>query len=245
MGFEGQVTVVTGASSGIGAALARQLGEAEARMGLIALPGTGLEEVAEGIRAKGGTAVAVEADVSDRTAFGTALERLTNELGPIDLLILNAGIGMHTPASAFSSDDIERLLRVNLLGVIYGIEAVLPKMIERRQGHIVGVSSLSSYRGGPFVSGYIATKAAVATLLEGLRVELRVMGTGVTVTTVRPGFVRTPMTDWVKRRQALMEVEPAARIILKRDRAEAPRDQVPLDRGRVHESDPDPPLRAS
>ena len=215
MRFSGQVVVITGASSGIGATLARFLGEAGARLGLVALPGTGLEAVADEIRAKGATVHTAEADVGDKALFHEALERLTAELGPIDLLILNAGIGMETRAVGFSADDVEKLLRVNLLGVAYGIEAVLPSMIERKQGHIVGVSSLSSYRSGPFVSGYVASKAGVAAMLEGLRVELRALKTGVHVTTVRPGFVRTPMTTWVKRQNLLMDVEPAARIILK------------------------------
>ncbi len=215
MGFDGQVAVVTGASSGIGAALARQLGTAKARVGLIALPGRDLETVVEGIRARGGTAVAVAADVSDKAELGAALDRLAEELGPIDLLILNAGIGLNTPAWSFSADDVETLFRVNLLGVANGIDAVLPRMIARRRGHIVGVSSLSSYRGVPFVAGYVASKAAVAILLESLRVELRALKLGVTVSTVRPGFVDTPMTDYVKRRDVLMNVESAARVILK------------------------------
>ncbi len=215
MRFDGQVAVITGASSGIGAALARQLGAAGARLGLIALPGGDLETVAEGIRTQGGTAITAAADVADKAALTAALDRIAEELGPIDLLILNAGIGLNTTAMSFSTDNFETLIRVNLLGVAYGIEAVLPRMIQRGKGHIVGVSSLSSYRGVPFVSGYTATKAAVATLLEGLRVELKVLKIDVTVTTVRPGFVATPMTDWVRRRNVLMEVEPAAKIILK------------------------------
>jgi short-subunit dehydrogenase len=95
----------------------------------------------------------------------------------------------------------------------YAIDAVLPAMLRRRGGHIVGVSSLSSRRGQPVFSGYCASKAGVATLLEGLRIELAPYG--IAVTTVRPGFVRTPMTAAFKAPRFVMDVEPAARIILK------------------------------
>jgi NAD(P)-dependent dehydrogenase (short-subunit alcohol dehydrogenase family) len=222
---DGLVAVVTGASSGIGAALARQLAADGARVGLIALPDDALEAEAEAIRARGGTAVAAAADVSDPAAIRTALNRLTDELGPVDLLILNAGIGLGTPASSFSAEAFERMVRVNLLGAAYAIEVTLPQMLERRRGHLVGMSSLSSFRGQPFVSGYCATKAGLAILLEGLRIELR--DKGIAVTTVRPGFVRTPMTAGFRSPRFIMDVEPAARIILSGIKARRPEVRFP------------------
>jgi len=213
MSFNAQVAVVTGASSGIGAELACQLAAAGARVGLVALPDEALHATAEAIRSRGGVAAAVEADVSDRAAVRHAVERLQAELGPIELLIANAGIGLGTPATPMEAGGFETLIRVNYLGVVYTIEAALPGMLERRRGRIVGISSLSSYRGAPMVSGYIASKAAVAALLEGLRIELKPYG--ISVTTVRPGFVRTPMNASIRSPRFLVEVEPAARTILK------------------------------
>ncbi|MFO0891881.1 MAG: SDR family NAD(P)-dependent oxidoreductase [Isosphaeraceae bacterium] len=225
MGDLDLVAVVTGASSGIGAALSRQLAAGGARVGLIALPDSALEAEAEGIRSRGGDAYAVGADVSDPSALRVALNRVTDELGPIDLLILNAGIGIGTPASSFSAEDFERMVRVNLLGAAYAIEMVLPSMIERGRGHLVGLSSLSSLRGQPLVSGYCATKAGFAILLEGLRIELR--NKGIAVTTVRPGFVRTPMTAGFKAPRFMVEVETAAEIIIRGIKARRPEVRFP------------------
>jgi NAD(P)-dependent dehydrogenase (short-subunit alcohol dehydrogenase family) len=214
MRMTGRVAVVTGASSGIGAAVARRLAAAGARVGLIALPDPALAGEAEAIRERGGTAAAAAADVTDRAAVHDALDRLTRDLGPVDLLVLNAGIGMATRIDdPFSAEAVERLVRVNLLGPVYAIEAALPQMLERRRGHLVGVSSLSSYRGQPIFSGYCASKGGLATLLEGLRIELREYG--IAVTTVRPGFVRTPMTAEARAPRFMLEADEAARIIMK------------------------------
>jgi short-subunit dehydrogenase len=213
MTLDYKVAVVTGASSGIGAALARRLGASGVRVGLLALPDDNLHAEAEGIRIRGGTAVAAAADVTDPAATRSALEHLADELGPIELLILNAGIGLATSAVGFSAENLDRMVRVNLMGAAYPIEAVLPGMLERRKGHLVGISSLSSHRGQPVVSGYCATKAALAVLLEGLRAELK--PEGIAVTTVRPGFVRTPMTAGINAPRFMVEVETAAQIILR------------------------------
>jgi NAD(P)-dependent dehydrogenase (short-subunit alcohol dehydrogenase family) len=206
---------VTGASSGIGAALARQLAGSGARVGLIALPGPELEAEAEGIRARGGTASAVAADVGDRLAVRRALAELAGTLGPIDFLFLNAGIGLHTSVLDFSIEHLERQIRINLLGVAYGVEAALPDMIARRSGHLIVTSSLASLRAGPFAGGYSASKIGVAALFESLLIELRARKIPIAMTTLRPGFVRTPLTALMRRKYLLMDVEKAARIILK------------------------------
>jgi NAD(P)-dependent dehydrogenase (short-subunit alcohol dehydrogenase family) len=210
--FGGQVAVVTGASSGIGAELSRQLAAAGAKVGMMALADPALDAVAKTIRDRGGVAATVGVDVTHREAVHAALSQLTRELGPIDVLILNAGIGRVTAVESFSAEAVEQMVRVNLLGVAYAIEAALPSMIERGRGHVVGVSSLSSYRGQPVFSGYCASKAGVATLLEGLRIELRPYG--IMVTTVRPGFVRTPINAAFKSPRFMIEVGPAGRLIL-------------------------------
>jgi NAD(P)-dependent dehydrogenase (short-subunit alcohol dehydrogenase family) len=213
MSFAGRVAVVTGASSGIGAALARQLAAAGAKVGMLALPDPELEAGAQAIRDRGGIASAIGVDVTQQAQVRSALDQVTHALGAVDLLILNAGVGRVTAVESFSAGDVEQMVRVNVLGPAYAIDAALPSMLQRRRGHLVGVSSLSSYRGQPLFSGYCASKAAVGTLLEGLRIELRPYG--ICVTTVRPGFVRTRMNAAFRSPRFVIEVEPAARIILK------------------------------
>jgi short-subunit dehydrogenase len=214
MRIDSRVAVVTGASSGIGAELARQMAALGVRVGLTARRAEALEALAQEIRAKGGTAAVAPADATDPAALRAAIGGLAGTLGPIDLLIANAGLGLDTPVDRFSAETVEQMVRVNLIAAAYAIEAVLPEMLRSGRGHIVGISSLAGYRGLPGTAGYSATKAGLTALLEGLRVELR--GRGIAVTTVHPGYVRTPMTAGAKHPQPfLMEVEPAARVILK------------------------------
>jgi short-subunit dehydrogenase len=135
-------------------------------------------------------------------------------LGPVELLIANAGVGAPTLLDPMNVADVEKQVRVNLLGVVHAVAAVLPDMLQRRQGHLAAVSSLAAYKGMPGESGYCASKAAVNTFMEGLRIHLR--DKGVAVTTICPGFVRTPMTavndfkmPW------LLEADEAARRIVR------------------------------
>ncbi|HJZ94458.1 MAG TPA: SDR family NAD(P)-dependent oxidoreductase [Gemmataceae bacterium] len=191
-GWSGTAAVVTGASSGIGAALARRLAAAGCPVGLIARRRDRLAALADEIRAAGGTAAVAMADVGDRSQVREAFAALGEELGPVDLLVANAGVGAPTTLDPVNTADVEEMFRVNVFGVVYAIEAVLPEMLRRRQGHIAAVSSLAGFLGLPGESGYCASKAAVNTYLDGLRIHLR--GRGIRVTTLCPGFVRTPMT---------------------------------------------------
>lgn len=210
----GEVAVVTGASSGLGAEMARQLAGAGLKVGLTARRGAELERVADEILARGGTAAIAEADAADPEATRSAFAQLTSKLGPVDLLIANAGVGIVNPARDFSAASFDRMVRVNLMGAAHAIEAVLPSMLHNRRGQIVAISSLAAYRGFPGSAGYCATKAGLTALLEGLRPELK--RHGIAVTTVHPGFVRTPMTAGQSQRQpCIMDVEPAVRIILR------------------------------
>ncbi|MEE2757546.1 MAG: SDR family NAD(P)-dependent oxidoreductase [Myxococcota bacterium] len=186
------VTVVTGASSGIGAELAKQLASAGHSVALLARRKDELMALADDIIRAGGRAEVFPVDVADRGAVVEAMKEIESRLGPITTLVANAGIGDSTPANGFRSDKVERIIRVNLLGVVYCIEYVLPGMLERDQGHIVGIGSLAGYRGLPGSAGYCASKAGLAALLESLRIELQ--STEVSVTTICPGFVKTPLT---------------------------------------------------
>jgi short-subunit dehydrogenase len=213
-GFADKVALVTGASSGIGWSLAQVLAERRCKVGLVARRGDRLQSLCEEIRQSGGLAAWATADIGDREATVKAIRQLRGELGPIDLLIANAGVGMPTRLDPFNVADVENMFRVNFLGVLYAIEAVLPEMLERRAGHVAAISSLGAYKGLPGESGYCASKAAVNVFLEGLRVHLR--GHHIDVTAICPGFVRTPMTEINQFHMPwLLDADEAARRIVR------------------------------
>jgi short-subunit dehydrogenase len=214
MSFANQVAVITGASSGIGWALARELAAQHCRVGLVARRLDKLEALATEIRAAGGTAACAAADVADRAASVAAVHALRDQLGPVDVLVANAGVGAPTLLEPFNVEQIEQMFRVNMLGVVYAFEAVLPDMLRLGRGHLAAVSSLAAYKGLPGESAYCASKAAVNSFLEGLRIRLR--GSGITVTTICPGFVKTPMTDVNQFKMPwLLQPDEAARRIVR------------------------------
>ena len=143
------MAVITGASSGIGWELAKVLAGQGCKVGLIARRKENLDKLADQVRQAGGAAAIAPADVGDRLQTLTAVAELRRQLGPVDLLIANAGVGTPTFLNPINIADVERMIRVNLLGTVYAIEAVLPEMLERRQGHLAAVSSLSAYKGLP------------------------------------------------------------------------------------------------
>ncbi len=194
--------------------MARQLGRSGWKVGLTARRLEALESVAASVRASGGVASVAEADGTDPPALRAAIAKLIEQLGPVDLLIANAGVGLGMSAVDFSGDQFDQMVRVNLVGAAYAIEAVLPSMIERGRGQIVGISSLAAFRGLPGSCGYSATKAGLSTLLEGLRSELKPLG--IAVTTVHPGYIRTPMTvNQTNFQPLLMDTDRAVAIILR------------------------------
>jgi short-subunit dehydrogenase len=211
--FANQVAVITGASSGIGWALAKELASQGCKVGLIARRKDKLDALVAEIREGGGTAVAAPADVGDRHQTLEAL-RATVQLGPVDLLIANAGVGVPTILDPLNVAATEKMFRVNVLGTVYAIEAVLPDMLKRGTGHLAAVSSLAAYKGLPGESAYCASKAAINSYMEGLRIQLR--SRHIAVTTICPGFVRTPMTAINKFKMPwLLEPEEAARRIVR------------------------------
>jgi len=206
------VTVITGASSGIGSALAPLLAGDGHKIALLARRTELLTKVADDINNNGGTAAAYACDVSNRDEVRDVFTRCVAELGPIDRLVANAGLGESTPARHFDGEVVAKVMEVNYLGAVYCIEQILPAMLERQQGHIVGVSSLASYIGMPGSGAYCASKAALSSMLTSLRVELR--SKGVDVSTICPGFIRTPMTDRNKFKMPfLMELDDAATLM--------------------------------
>lgn len=214
-----QVALVTGASSGIGAEMARQLASQGVAVGLIARRLDHLEALAREISNAGGRAAAAQADVSSRAQVLSACSYLETQLGPTDLLIANAGVGLSSNGQALDVAGFEQMVAVNLLGPIYTIEATLPGMLDRGSGHLVGISSLASYRGLPGSAGYCATKSGLSTFLESLRVDLAPRG--ITVTTVHPGYVATPMTANARHPKPFeIDADTAARIILRAVRSQ-------------------------
>ena len=211
--FANRVVLVTGASSGIGRALSLRLARQGAKVGLVARRRELLGDLASEIRSAGGTAALAIADVSQRDQMHAAAKSIRDELGPIDLLIANAGIGTPTLLDPLNVHDVEKMFQVNVFGVIYAIEAVLPDMLRRKSGQIAAVSSLGAFKGLPGESGYCASKAAANVYLEGLRIQLR--GTGISVTIACPGFVETPMTAVIDTPMPfLINAEKAANCIL-------------------------------
>jgi NAD(P)-dependent dehydrogenase (short-subunit alcohol dehydrogenase family) len=213
---------VTGASSGIGAALVPVLARRGARVAVSARRRDLLESLAEGWRRAGIEILVAPVNVTDREAVIQAVRGIERAWGGIDLAVLNAGA--HTPPSSrgFDTSQFVDAMTLNYFGALYGIEAVLPGMIERGRGHLAGVASLAGYRGLPTAAAYGASKAALIHALESLRFDLEPLGIAVTV--VNPGYVRTPLTDRNRFRMPfLMDVGPAVEIIadgLERDRKE-------------------------
>ncbi len=205
------VALITGAGSGIGRSLARVLALEGHAIAAVDLSELGLRSLADELKDKP-LAWAV-ADVTDASGLQNAVRDLESKLGPVDLLIANAGVGYETSAVNYNVDAMNKIIGVNLIGVSNSIGAVLPGMIERKRGHLVGISSIASYRGLPRMLGYCASKAGVNAIFEGLRVELAPFGIHSTI--VCPGWVKTPLTENLEGpMEHLLEVEDAAREIV-------------------------------
>lgn len=186
MNLSGKVVWVVGASSGIGAATARELVARGATVAISARREAALEEVADG------RMLVVPADVTDAKSVAAAASRVREEHGRIDVAVLAAGHWKQMDPHAWDTEDFDRHIQVNLVGMSNAIASVLPEMLERGNGVIAGVSSVAGYRGLAGAEAYGATKAAQINMLESLRVH--VAKSGVHVTTICPGFVRTELT---------------------------------------------------
>ena len=181
--------LITGASSGIGKGLALAIAARGGRLGLLARREELLNEIVAEIN---GEAVAVSADVRDAQAVRAAADKVRAALGPIDVLIANAGVGTSNHASQLNPEQVADVININVLGAVNSVAAVMPEMVERKRGQLVAISSLAGYRGLPKSAAYCASKAALSSFFESLRIDLR--GSGVTVNVIYPGFIKTPLT---------------------------------------------------
>jgi short-subunit dehydrogenase len=201
--------LVTGASSGLGRGLALAL----AQEGWKVYAAARRENELAALAKENSRIEPLILDVGDSDAAHEAVEKL-DQRDPLDLVIANAGIAGVTSGKHLSWPLVKRILEVNLLGAAATITGALPGMVARKSGHVVGVSSIAAWRGLPKSGAYSASKAGLSTFLESLRVDLH--GTGIAVTTICPGFVRTPMNAAPKNPTPfIIETEEAVRIMMK------------------------------
>ena len=199
----GQVVAITGAARGIGKATARALAGQGARVGIGDLDVELARKTAEEL---GGGVEAFELNVCDRVSFQRFLDDVERTLGPVDVLINNAGI---MPLGAFHEEDDATTLRqidINVIGVMTGCKLVIPKMQQRGRGHIVNIASMAGRAGYANAVTYCTTKFAVVGLSEALRAELR--GTGIELSAVCPGVVNTELGSGLNETRAVKVVEP-------------------------------------
>ena len=192
-----RVIVVTGASGGVGRAVARRFGARGDAVALLARGADGLAGAAKDVAAAGGTAFPLEVDVADHVAVEAAAARIEAELGPIDVWINDAFTSVFAPFTQIAPEEFKRVTEVSYLGYVYGTRAALSRMLPRDRGTIVQVGSALAYRGIPLQTAYCGAKHAIQGFHEALRCELRHDRSNVHVTMVQLPAVNTPQFDWV------------------------------------------------
>ena len=196
MNIKGKVALVTGASSGIGAATARKLAAEGVIVGLAARRTDRLTALVAEIAAAGGRAVALETDVTNPAACKAAAEALIEQFGRIDVLVNNAGLMPISDMDNLKVDEWQRMVDVNMSGVLNATAAVLPQMIAQHQGHIFNMSSIAGRKVFTGLTVYCATKAAIAALSDGLRMEIGPKH-NIRVTCIQPGAVKSELYDQI------------------------------------------------
>lgn len=214
--LNGKIALITGAGRGIGRATAIALAKEGVHVGMIGLNMENLEKVTTELEEYGVNVAAAVADVSDLESVTSAVEHIKSELGPIDILINNAGIAKFGGFLELSPEDWEKIIQVNLMGVYNVTRAVLPEMIERKTGDIMNVSSSAGQRGAAVTSAYSASKFAVLGLTESLMLEVRKHN--IRVTALTPSTVATDLafeTNLIaENKEHLMQPEDLAELIV-------------------------------
>lgn len=212
---------LTGASSGIGAALALEYAAPGVKLGLVARRQPELEAVAARCRARGAEALVLSTDVRDAAALKDAASQFLQWAGWVDLVIANAGSGRPDGPTGVNVALLSEILQLNVVAVAHTLELFLEPMQARGHGHLAVVASLAGYRGLPVTASYAASKSALITWAESVRVSL--LESGIRVSTICPGYVRTPLTASNPFMPWLLEPAEAACIIRRG-----------LDRGKTH-----------
>ena len=202
-----KIVLITGASSGIGAGIARELAGAGATVILGARRIDRLEELAEEIRSGGGTVAIRRLDVADRADVAAFADAAREKFGRVDVIVNNAGIMPLSPMASMKVEEWDRMVDVNIKGVLHGIAAVLPEMTERGSGHIINIASIGALYVAPTAAVYCATKFAVRAISDGLRQERD----DIRVTCIHPGVVESEL--------ALTITDPTAAEAMKDYRA--------------------------
>lgn len=201
--FRDRIVFITGASSGIGEELAREVVRRGGKVGLLARREEKLQELSDELeQIRGGCSAWAAADVTDEDGFAKALDHLEAELGGVDIVVANAGYGRPEPPHKFRPGSAIHMYDTNVFGMLRLFDWVLPKMLERESGQIVGVASLASYIGLTNSASYSGSKAAMRVHLQSLRVSLKPYG--IEVTTICPGFVESELTDQAKFKMPFM-----------------------------------------
>jgi NADP-dependent 3-hydroxy acid dehydrogenase YdfG len=207
-----KTVLLTGASSGIGRALALEYARRGSHVMAVARRETELDALCDEIASGGGKASRLVCDVADAQAAHDVIARAEKELGSLDMVIANAGVGGTKHATRLDLESATKMIAVNVTGAIATLIAAIPIMLHQKSGHLVGVTSLAGRRALPSGALYSASKAALSTFLEGIRMDLQ--EARIFVTDVQPGFVDTPMTKKNKHPMPFMWDAPkAARYI--------------------------------
>jgi short-subunit dehydrogenase len=215
------VAVVTGASAGVGRAIARELAARGARLGLVAREPERLDATLHEVRSRGSEAIAVSCDVADPDAVEDAADRVESELGPIDVWINDAMATIFAPLHEISAAEFRRATEVTYLGTVYGTMTALRRMRARNRGHIIQVGSALSYRGIPLQSAYCGAKHAIRGFSDSVRAELLHDRTAVFLTMAQLPALNTPQFSWSRSKMSqhpqpvppIFQPEVAARAI--------------------------------
>ena len=207
--------LITGASSGIGRSMAIEYAKRGAHVMAVARRESELASLCKQVEGAGGKASFMVCDVADANAARDVVQKAERELGSLDMVVANAGVGHSAHATRLRLEDVARTIDVNVKGAFATLLAAIPIMLAQKQGHLVGVSSLAGRRALPAGGAYCATKAALSVFMETLRIDLA--ASGIRVTDVQPGFVDTPMTKNNRHPMPFKwDVTKASRVIVDR-----------------------------
>ncbi|HLY42783.1 MAG TPA: SDR family oxidoreductase [Terracidiphilus sp.] len=223
--------VITGASAGLGRAMAQEFAKARARVGLISRDQAALDATAVEVEELGGTAATYVADVSDAPAIEAAAAHFEERLGPIDVWVNNAMVSVFSPIKQMEASEYRRVTEVNYLGYVHGTLAALRRMLPRNRGRIIQIGSALAMRSIPLQSAYCATKHAIVGFTDSLRCELHHDKSPVKVVVVHMPAMNTPQFTWVKSRlpnlprpvPPIYEPEVGARVVVRAALADSPR----------------------